>query len=423
MTFKKQKVTEVMSQINLPLDIPSLEIISQSTDNKGNIILEVVSKNDHSTCHKCGKPATKRNGTAPVRLIQHLSIFDTPVYLRITPVRYICDNCDDYPTTTEQYDWCDRNASTTKGLDEYLMRQLIHSTIEDVSKKENVSCKVLYGILNRQVHSQVNWDKIINLTTIGIDEISIKKGYQSYVTIVSGKSKEGQLYILAVLDGRSKDQVKAFLESIPAYLKKSIRSICTDMYDGFVNAAIEVFGVQSVIIDRYHVSKLYRKPLDKLRIKEMARLRKELDEDEYSKLEGMMWILRRKHECLSEADKEKLQLLYHYSPLLKKAHHYAIKLTQIFNTHSSRKSAMAKINRWIVSVEKSNLTCFNSFIKTLKKYQPYISNYFKGRKNSGFVEGLNNKVKVAKRRCYGLSKASSIFQRLFLDLQGYECYA
>ena len=63
-----------MSQINIPLDIDSLEIVAQSTDKEGNIILDVVSKNNHSTCHKCGNPATKRNGMAPTRLIRHLSI-------------------------------------------------------------------------------------------------------------------------------------------------------------------------------------------------------------------------------------------------------------------------------------------------------------------------------------------------------------
>ncbi len=78
-----------MSQINLPFDMDSLEIIAQTIDNEGNIILDVVSKNDHSTCHKCGKAATKCNGKAPSRLIRHLPILDTPVYLRITPVRYI----------------------------------------------------------------------------------------------------------------------------------------------------------------------------------------------------------------------------------------------------------------------------------------------------------------------------------------------
>lgn len=412
-----------MNEINLPLDIKSLKIIAQAIDKNRNIILDVQSKNTGSTCHKCGKPATKRNGTVPMQLIRHLPIFDTPVYLRITPVRYSCEYCDDHPTTTEQYDWCKRNATTTRGLEEYLMRHLIHSTIENVSKKEKISCQIIQTILDRQINTEVDWEKMTDIEILGIDEIAIKKGYSSYVTVISAKTKEGSYRIIAILKGRDKERVKTFLESIPSPVKKTIKTVCTDMFDGFVNAAIDVFGAQVLVIDRYHVSQLYRKALDKLRIKEMARLKKELNENDYEKLEGMMWILRRHHECLSEADKEKLELLYQYSPLLKKANRYALKLTHIFNTHSHRKSAMAKINRWIKSVGKSELTCFDKFIATLKKYQPYIANYFKTRKNSGFVEGLNNKIKVAKRRCYGFVKVTTIFQRLFLDLQGYECYA
>jgi transposase len=206
-----------MTNINIPLDITSLEITAQSTDKQGNIILDVVSKKTYSLCHKCGKPATKRNGIAPVRLIQHLSILDTKVYLRIAPVRYFCEYCDDHPTTTEQYDWCDRNASTTKGLDDYIMRCLINSTIEDVSKKENIGQRVINGVLDRQVAKTVDWNKVDSLETIGIDEIAIKKGHGSYMTIISAKSKDNYSRVIAVLGGREKDTVKTFLGS-PAIL-------------------------------------------------------------------------------------------------------------------------------------------------------------------------------------------------------------
>jgi transposase len=47
----------------------------------------------------------------------------------------------------------------------------------------------------------------------------------------------------------------------------------------------------------------------------------------------------------------------------------------------------------------------------------------KSRNNSGFVEGINNKIKVMKRRCYGISNIKHFFQRVFLDLQGYAQYA
>ena len=49
-----------MSDFILPLDIDSLDIISQSIDIKGDIVLTVESKNDKTVCHKCGNDATKR---------------------------------------------------------------------------------------------------------------------------------------------------------------------------------------------------------------------------------------------------------------------------------------------------------------------------------------------------------------------------
>ena len=410
-----------MTDFTLPLDITSLEITAQSIDNKGNITFVVVSRCSDTTCHNCGKRATKIHSKNPPRTIQHTSILDRKVYLQIKPVRYECEHCGS--TTSELYDWCERNAKVTKALEEYIMRNLINSTIEDVSKKLKISYKTIAGVLDREVSKDVDWSKYTNLETLGIDEISDRKGHQDYLAIISAKSKLGELSVIAVLNDRSKDSIKTFLDSIPENLKKTVKSVCTDMYDGFVYAAIEVFGQQVVVVDRYHVSKLYRKPLDKLRIKEMGRLKQELSHEEYSKLEGMMWILRKQHECLTEADKDTLALLYKHSPILKKAHNYALKLTQIFNRHSKRKTAMTKINRWIESVEKSDLKIFNTFIKTLTKYKSSIANYFKARKNSGFVEGLNNKIKVMKRRCYGFFKPESYFQRLFLDLKGYSVYA
>ncbi|MEY8872676.1 transposase [Francisella philomiragia] len=168
---------------------------------------------------------------------------------------------------------------------------------------------------------------------------------------------------------------------------------------------------------------IYRKPLDKRRTKEMNRLKSELPSGEYAKLNDMMLILRKHHECLTKEDKQKLALLYKYSPILKKAHKLAIRLTHIFNTHHSRKHANTKINRLIKRIERSDINMFNGFIETLNKYRPQILNYFKKRKNSGFVEGLNNKIKVMKRRCYGLGSPTSYFQRIWLDLNGFDKFA
>ncbi len=71
---------------------------------------------------------------------------------------------------------------------------------------------------------------------------------------------------------------------------------------------------------------------------------------------------------------------------------------------------------------KSGLTCFNNFLSTLDTRMCEIINYFISRQTSGFVEGLNNKIKVTKRRCYGIFNVKHLFQRIHLDIDGYSLF-
>jgi transposase len=60
-----------------------------------------------------------------------------------------------------------------------------------------------------------------------------------------------------------------------------------------------------------------------------------------------------------------------------------------------------------------------------KSYTPAfkaLTNYFLDRLTSGFVEGFNNKLKVLKRRCYGILNLKHFFQRIYLDLEGYRLF-
>jgi len=59
----------------------------------------------------------------------------------------------------------------------------------------------------------------------------------------------------------------------------------------------------------------------------------------------------------------------------------------------------------------------------LENWMDEITNYFLNRDRSGFVEGINTKIKVLKRRCYGIFNLGHLFQRLVLDLDGYRLFA
>jgi transposase len=413
------------ANFQISLDIPDVEILKIEKNKTEDLIITVKSTKYSTPCHKCGKEAKKSNGYGETIILKHLPILGQEVYIRIKLARYQCEDCDDKPTTTEQTSWFNRRSKFTKAYEEYLMRSLINSTISDVSRKEGVSYDDVEGVLNRQIEKQIDWSQLDRINILGLDEIALKKGHKDFIVIVSTRIK-GSIKILAILADRKKETVKAFIQSIPDHLRETIKIACCDMYDGYINAVKETLGKEvKVVIDRFHIAKNYRKCLDSLRKQELKRLKKELTEAEYKKLKGAMWALRKKEDSLTDEERIVLVILFTSSPALKQAYNFQNSLTEIFNKNINKQEASKLINQWVKQIKESNLTCFDKFISTLNKNWDDILNYFhrKQRKNSGFIEGLNNKIKVIKRRCYGILNIEKLFQRILLDLEGYKKFA
>jgi transposase len=111
--------------------------------------------------------------------------------------------------------------------------------------------------------------------------------------------------------------------------------------------------------------------------------------------------------------------LFEHSPKLKAAYTFREELTAIFEMRLTQEEGKERLLKWRDKVRRSGLTCFDKFLTTLDNWLNKIANYFTNRLTSGFVEGLNNKIKTMKRRCYGILRTEAWFQRLYLDLEGY----
>jgi transposase len=300
---------------------------------------------------------------------------------------------------------------------------LVNSTVEDVRMKEGLGYEAVMGIINRHVSEKVDWSQFNELPILGVDEISLKKGHRDYVALITVRLAPHQNHILAVLKDRQKETVKEFFSSIPKQLRKTIQVVCTDLYDGYINAAREVFGRQvRIVADRFHVAKLYRKGVDDLRKTELKRLKQRLPKDEYQGLKGALWALRKNEADLTPDEVELLKKLFKLSPVLGTAYLLCQTLTWIFNQPLTKVQAQDRLRAWKALVQQSGVTCFDGFLKTLDERMEIITNYFVDRHSSGFVEGLNNKIKVIKRRCYGIFNVGHFFQRLMIDLRGYELF-
>ena len=238
----------------------------------------------------------------------------------------------------------------------------------------------------------VNWDEFTEIKVIGIDEIAMTKGRKNYVAIITTQQDDGHVALLGVLADRKKETVREFLETIPAGLRRTMKKVCTDMWDGYVNAVEEFAAAHDdvsieVVVDRFHVAKNYRECVDKVRKKECRRLKAELPETEYEELKGVMWIVRKNNRDLTPDERKQLNLLFDYSPDLKLAYTFREELTSIFEMNLTVEEGKRRLLKWRDKVRHSTLTCFDKFVITIDNWLDKIANYFADRLSSGFVEG------------------------------------
>ena len=397
-------------------------MLKSEINQAGELIITIESTKPSTVCSHCGKVIRKIHGYDAWVEIRYLPVFGHPTYLRYRPKRFRCEDCEGRPTTTQNLDWHEPKSPNAYFYEQHILLQLVNATIEDVSIKENLNYDRVLGILERQISEKIDWSRLSQIGTLGIDEIALKKGHRNFVVIVTAR-QGSRISILAVLPDREKATVVDFLRSIPERLKKTITTACTDMYVGYTEAIREELSQVRLVIDRFHVTRAYRDCVDEIRKVELRKLKKELPVTDYELLKGNFWALRKHKSDLSPEEKKVLNKLFSHSTDLKKAYDLQNDLTAIFDAHLSVKSAKAKIDDWIEKVTKSGLRCFDSFLKTLESWKDPILNYFIARETSGFVEGFNNKIKVLKRRCYGITNIDNLFRRIYLDLEGYRLFA
>jgi transposase len=411
------------AQVTVPLGIPDVRVLNTEINEHGELIITVESTKDGVACHQCGHLSKKFHGHDSWVIVRHLPVFGRLTYLRYRPKRFSCEICAGHPTTTEHLDWVNSNSPHTMAYDQHVLLGLVNSTIEDVSVKEQLNYPSVLGVVERCIRASVDWSAYSILGVVGLDEIALKKGHRDFVVIATARLPDGQVVILGVLPDRLKDTVVAFLRSIPEQLRRTIHTVCTDMYEGYIEAVREEVKTARIVVDRFHVTEKYHEAADILRKQELKRLKAELPEAEYKPLKGSLWAFRKAPEVLKPEERQVLERLFTLTPKLKLAYDLRQQLTAIFEQDLSKKVAKLKIQAWIKRVKTSGLKCFDDFLKTLTHWWEEITNYFVSRANSGFVEGFNNKLKVLKRRSYGIYNLKHLFQRIYLDLEGYRLFA
>jgi len=209
--------------------------------------------------------------------------------------------------------------------------------------------------------------------------------------------------VLDVLPDRSKENLLKWLEERGIEWCAAVQYACSDMWDAYQQAAEQKLPNARRVVDRFHVMKNLNDALTKVR----RAIQRDADERTKELLKGCRWLLVKNRENLSEEQEKQLTAMLEASPELKTCYELKEAFRDLFNQNLTVKAAEKRLRRWVAKVEATSFKSLKSFVNTLRNWWLPILNYFDGRFNNGFAEGVNLKIKMLNRRGYGYHNFNS----------------
>ena len=366
------------------LDIPNFRVISAEIETD-KITLDIESASQTATCPHCDKTSRMLHERHP-RIVRDLPISGKPTYLRFVRRRFFCDDC--HRAFSESLGFVDNRRDYTHRYQNWIFLQVRENNISAVHRAEGLTYDQIESIFFHEARCRIPLAPFANLKRLGIDEIALRKGKGDFVLILTNlDTKE----VVDVLEARTQEKLRARLGQLSPIERAQIQEIAIDMWNPYDTVCAELLPHAVITADRFHVMQAVNRELKQLKNQQ----KKALPEV----LKGVHYALLKNRQDLTHKQQSALERVYQVSPLVKAAHRLKECLRHIFECKSTKEKATERLRKWCLIAEKAAL--FPKFRRTLANWMDRIANYFCHRTTSGVVEGINNKIKLIKRRAFG----------------------
>ena len=339
--------------------------------------------------------------------IRDRSIFNKKCYLDLEVRVIACHDCG--KKKHEGFNFVEPHAHQTNRYKEYIAQLGFELDVSSISTMEDIGYKTAEQILKSYVHKRRPRD-LQDCRRIGIDEFSNRKGHKNFCTLIANLDKSKPL---AVLPERNEESLRRYFSSIPLEQREKISEISMDRWSTFVNLAEEFFPNAKIVIDRFHVMKHVSEIIDKIRIADY----KNLDKEKRELVKGVRWIMYKRANTLTEKEKGILSSFFILAPKSKKAYKLKEEFVRIMDKTTDIEKGRMLLQQWMIKVEKLKTKKSITFLKTLRKLFDYVLNYFHANTTNATLEGMINKVKVIKRRAFGVPNPYNMGTRIFLGFE------
>ena len=353
-------------------------------------------------CSGCDRPVAAIHDRT-LRRIRDLPVFDDPVELRVPRLRLACPGCG---PRLEHLDWLDPHARVTRRLAGSVARFCTVASVRHAARWHGLDWKTAKAIDFRELERTLGPPNLDGVRLLAMDEFAIQKGHR-YATVVVDPERKKVLWIGR---GRSRAEVRPFFEQLGPGRCAHIKAVAMDMNTAYDLEVRMHCPNAEVVYDLFHVVAKYgREVIDRVRVDQANQLRQ--DKPARRVIKSSRWLLLRNRRNLEHPQRVRLdELLQANQPLLT-TYLMRDELKRLwFYRHPSW--ARKAWDHWLEQAQGSGIAALEHFAHKLKAYLHGILSRCRHRLNTSIVEGINNTIKVIKRRAYGYRDQEYFFLKI-----------
>lgn len=342
---------------------------------------------------------------------------DYPVIIDLKKQKMYCKSCDKYFLLESKI--VDKYCNISNQVKRHILAGLTKKlSMKDIGSNNYVSTTTVARFMAK-LDNEFNVDFSYLPYHLSFDEFKSTKdakGAMSFIYLDSDNHK-----VIDVVENRQLPYLRKYFLCYPRYVRDKVKTVCIDMYSPYISLIKELFVNAEIIIDRFHIVKLFTNSFNHTRIDTMKGY--STSNIKYKRLKKYWKHFLRPYKLLDPI--HFFKRVHFPDSLVSDEDIVDISL----NIDKTLKDTYECYQCLREDIEKRNFELFafhlsyfkdkvndkmKTSIDTCFYYLEYIKNSFIYDYSNGPIEGVNNFIKVLKRIAFGYRNFANFRTRIFI---------
>lgn len=295
-------------------------------------------------------------------------------------------------------------ARASRRLEEAVAWLCQHLPVSVVALYFSLNWKTVKNIDKAYLEHRFEAPGLDNITVIGIDEISYKKGHK-YLTCVFDLNNSRLIWVGI---GKNKATLSKFFDRLGEERCKRIRAVAIDMSRAYIGAVREHCSNALIVHDKFHIVQDFNKVMDRIRIDEF----KKADVEHKGFFKRTKWLLVMNPKRLKEEAEVRLTKLLEINKSLNIAYALGEQLKQLWECVTVAQFNNA-LDNWCKMAYDSNIRPLMDYADMLNAHRYGLWSYCLYPINTAILEGNNRKIGLIRRKACGFHDLKYFILKIF----------